>query len=163
MVLRKPAFDDPNGIIPGDLTVQGNLAVTGDITYEGNETVSGNETVTGNLTVGGDASVGDDLTVTGDIDTDGDVLLSAIGKSLKVLAGANGKAGTVTLNGATPVSVATTALKDTSVVLFGLKTVGGTVGAYPSVKTVTPNTGFDVAGTAGDTSVYNWIIVDVLT
>lgn len=86
-----------------------------------------------------------------------------LGKTLGLKSGVNGKAGTVTLNGVTPVAVATTAFKDTSVVIFGLKTVGGTVGAYPVLQTATPNTGFTVAGTAADTSVYSWIILDLFT
>jgi len=64
--------------------------------------------------------------------------------------------GTFTMNGATPVVVADTLTLANSCVLFTLKTVGGTVGAYPSVKTITAGTGFTVAGTAADTSVYNY-------
>jgi hypothetical protein len=67
-------------------------------------------------------------------------------------------AGTFTLNGATPVSVSDVNLTASSCISFGLKTVGGTVGALPAVKTVTPGTGFTVAGTAGDTSTYNYQI-----
>jgi hypothetical protein len=67
-------------------------------------------------------------------------------------------AGTFIMNGATPVVVADTNVSAGSAFNFGLKTVGGTVGAYPSVKTVTPGTGFTVAGTAGDTSTYNYQI-----
>lgn len=66
--------------------------------------------------------------------------------------------GTVTLNGATPVTVANTAITADSVVNFTLKTPGGTVGAYPSIKTITPGVGFTVAGTALDTSIYNYSI-----
>lgn len=75
----------------------------------------------------------------------------------KIRLGAN--KGTVTLNGATPVTVAAPAVSEDSLILFTLKTVGGTVGAVPSIKTITPGTGFTVAGTAADTSVYNWAIV----
>jgi hypothetical protein len=67
--------------------------------------------------------------------------------------------GEVTLNGATPVTVALPGVKATSLILFTLKTVGGTVGAYPSIKTITPGTGFTVAGTALDTSIYNYAII----
>jgi hypothetical protein len=67
--------------------------------------------------------------------------------------------GTVVLNGATPVTVAAPSLTADSVIVFGLKTVGGTVGATPAPKTVTPGTGFTVAGTAGDTSTYNWMVI----
>jgi hypothetical protein len=70
---------------------------------------------------------------------------------------ANG--GTLTLNGATPVTVANAFVTANSVILFTLKTVGGTVGACPAIQTITPGTGFTIAGTAGDTSVYNYIIL----
>lgn len=80
----------------------------------------------------------------------GDVFVSASGT----------KSGTVTLNGTTPVSVSQTGVTSGSVISFTLKTVGGTVGAYPVVKTITPSTGFTVIGTASDTSTYNYIISD---
>ena len=67
--------------------------------------------------------------------------------------------GTVTLNGATPVVVVDADFTATTPVNFTLKTVGGTVGAHPSIKTVTPGTGFTVAGTASDTSVFNYYFV----
>lgn len=66
--------------------------------------------------------------------------------------------GTVTLNGATPVSVANTSVTADSVITFTLKTVGGTPGATPTA-TLSPGTGFSVKGTAGDTSVYNYAIL----
>lgn len=72
---------------------------------------------------------------------------------------APGGSGDVTLNGATAVAEANTNVTANSSITFTLKTVGGTVGAYPSVKTITPGEGFTVAGTAGDTSVYNYQIV----
>ena len=67
--------------------------------------------------------------------------------------------GTVTLNGATPVTVANTLITANSTVIFTLKTVGGTVGAVPAVQTITAGTGFTVAGTAGDTSIYNYLVI----
>lgn len=67
--------------------------------------------------------------------------------------------GTVTLNGSTDVTVANTSITSGSVILFTLKTVGGTVGAAPVVDTITPGTGFTVKGTAGDTSVYNYRVI----
>ena len=71
-----------------------------------------------------------------------------------------GSSGTVTLNGATPVTVANTAVTANSLIIFTLKTVGGTVSPNaPNVKTITPGTGFTVAGTASDTSVYNYRII----
>lgn len=67
--------------------------------------------------------------------------------------------GTVTLNGTASITVADAAFNLLTPVIFTLKTVGGTVGAYPSIKTVTSGTGFTVAGTASDTSVYNYWFV----
>jgi hypothetical protein len=69
-------------------------------------------------------------------------------------------AGTLTLNGATPVTVAAPGVTANSQVLITLKTVGGTVGAQPHVETITPGTGFTVEGTAADTSVYNYAIIN---
>lgn len=69
-------------------------------------------------------------------------------------------AGTLTLNGATPVTVGATGIDSGSVVIFTLKSVNaGTVGAYPAIQTITPGTGFTVAGTAGDLGIYNWVIL----
>jgi len=71
-----------------------------------------------------------------------------------------GSSGTVTLNGASAVTVANTAVTANSIIVFTLKTVGGTVSPNaPNVKTITPGTGFTVAGTASDTSVYNYRII----
>jgi len=69
--------------------------------------------------------------------------------------------GTVTLNGATPVTVTNARMTANSVVIFTLKTVGGTVSPNsPNVLTTTPGTGFTVGGTALDTSIYNYVIVN---
>lgn len=67
--------------------------------------------------------------------------------------------GTVTLNGATQVTVANTRVTANSVIVYTLKTVGGTVGAAPVTDTITAGTGFTVKGTASDTSVYNYLLV----
>lgn len=80
----------------------------------------------------------------------------------RFLRGANGSAmgGTFTANGTTPVVVANANITANSVVVFGLKTVGGTVSAAgPAMLTVTPGTGFTVGATASDTSVYNYLII----
>lgn len=66
--------------------------------------------------------------------------------------------GTFTATGASAVIVANTAVSPSSQIAFTLKTVGGTVGAYPTVKTITPGTGFTVTCTAADTSIYNYEI-----
>ena len=67
--------------------------------------------------------------------------------------------GTFVLNGATPVVVANANLTANSIINSTLKTVGGTVGAIPVPQTVTPGTGFTIAGTAGDTSTYSYQII----
>lgn len=67
--------------------------------------------------------------------------------------------GTFTITGATAATVADTAITTASIVVFTLKVVGGTVGAYPAIKTITTGTGFTVAGTTGDVSVYTYRIM----
>ena len=66
--------------------------------------------------------------------------------------------GTFTMNGVTPVVVANANLAAGDMVGFMLRTPGGTVGAYPSIKTRTNGTGFTVACTAADTSIYEYAI-----
>lgn len=66
--------------------------------------------------------------------------------------------GTFVANGATPVTVADAAITANSAILIALKTVGGTVGAQPTVETKTAGTGFTVAATASDTSTYTYIV-----
>lgn len=67
--------------------------------------------------------------------------------------------GSYVNNGATPVTVANANVTANSIITFTLKTVGGTVSASPpNVKTITPGTGFTVAGLASDTSTYNYEI-----
>lgn len=69
------------------------------------------------------------------------------------------QAATFTLNGATPVTVAAAGITAKSQVLITLKTPTG-VSAQPHLATITPGTGFTVVGTAGDTSVYNYAILN---
>lgn len=70
-----------------------------------------------------------------------------------------GSSGTFTANGTSNVTVTDANVTANSVIIITLKTVGGTVGAYPAIKTITPGTGFAVAATASDTSVYNYRII----
>src|SRR5689334_20736370 len=65
--------------------------------------------------------------------------------------------GSWTCNGATPVTVADANVTANSIIIPTLTTVGGTVGALPALKTITAGTGFTVAGTASDTSVYSYL------
>lgn len=70
-----------------------------------------------------------------------------------------GSNGVFTANGATPVTVANVNVTANSVIIITLKTAGGTVGAYPAIKTITAGTGFTVGATASDSSVYNYRII----
>lgn len=82
-----------------------------------------------------------------------------LGGFFRLYAGNTGRHGVITANGATPVVVANRYITADSVVVFTLKTVGGTVGAYPTIATITPGTGFNFVATAGDTSQYNFIVI----
>jgi hypothetical protein len=66
--------------------------------------------------------------------------------------------GSFTAAGATPVPVANTNVTASSVVFFSLKTGGGTPG-IPTVDGLTAGTGFDAVSEAGDTSVWNYIVI----
>lgn len=94
-------------------------------------------------------------------DTTGLQTFTNIGGTIALKSGANAKCGTVTLTGATPVSVANTSITANSIIIFTLKTVGGTVSpTSPNVQTITPATGFTVAGVALDTSTYNYAVIE---
>lgn len=67
--------------------------------------------------------------------------------------------GTFVCNGTSAVTVADPAVTANSAIVVTLKTVGGTVGAIPAIQTITAGTGFTIAGTASDTSTYNYLIV----
>jgi hypothetical protein len=66
--------------------------------------------------------------------------------------------GTFTANGASDVTVAEAGIARNDLISISLNTVGGTVGAIPRLTTITPGTGFTVAGTASDTSIYNYVV-----
>ncbi len=99
------------------------------------------------------------IAVTG-VNATGNVTSGTANKTLVLKQGANGKTGTVTLNGVTPVTITNSSITANSGIIFTLKTVGGTVGAYPVIQTITPTTGCTVAGTTLDTSTYNYHIIE---
>ena len=68
--------------------------------------------------------------------------------------------GTVTVNGSTAVVVSNTSVTSTSVIEYTLKTVGGTPAGKPYESAITPGTGFSVKAAAGDTSTYNYLIIN---
>lgn len=67
--------------------------------------------------------------------------------------------GTFTANGASAVTVADPTVTANTMVITGLKTVGGTPAGAPFMATVTPGTGFTIKAAAGDTSIYNYGII----
>ena len=67
--------------------------------------------------------------------------------------------GTFVANGASVVTVVDTNVDAGSNIIITLNTPGGTVGAIPAVQTKTAGVGFTVAGTASDTSTYNYLIL----
>lgn len=92
----------------------------------------------------------------------GNMISSAAAKGLVLKRGSNGKVGTFTLTGATPVTVSNTSVATSDIVCISLNTVGGTVGSQPSLKTLTAGANFTVSGTSGDVSVYNYSITSSL-
>lgn len=81
------------------------------------------------------------------------------GAGLQVKEGANACMGTLTLNGATPVVVNTTAVTANSRIFLTTNAPGG-VPAFYWVSARTAGTSFSVTGTAGDTSTVAWMIVE---
>lgn len=95
----------------------------------------------------------------GDFASLGDVSVSTAGKTLKIKTGSNAKAGTLTANGTTAVTVSTTAVTANSLIFIGCNTPAGTPGAA-YVSAVTPGTSFQVKSVASDTSTLAWFIVE---
>ncbi|XUL88590.1 glycosyl hydrolase family 28-related protein [Streptomyces galilaeus] len=91
---------------------------------------------------------------------DSDIVAGLAGKGLRVKEGTNAKMGTLTLNGATAVTVATTAVTTTSRVFLTVQTPGGTPAGIAYVSARTAGTSFSVRGVAGDTSTVAWLIVE---
>ena len=104
-------------------------------------------TTSGNWVTKNISGVFSNSTVTGTLSVSG--LLSLSG----------GNTGTFVANGATPVTVANTNITTGSIVLIGLNTIGGTVGATPHVGSIAAGVSFTTVGTASDTSTYNYAII----
>lgn len=100
------------------------------------------------------------LTATGSLNTSVAVKINNAGNTLQVKSGANACIGTVVLNGATGVAVATTAVTANSRIFLTMLTSGGTPAGVIIMVSVTPGTGFTVKGVALDTSTYSWFIVE---
>jgi hypothetical protein len=105
---------------------------------------SGSITTTGNLVIGSTSAVG-----SGKLNVP-----AVIG-----LAAGNAIAGRLTLNGATAVTVSTTAVTANSLIFLSRNQTGGTAGFF-QVTAQTAGTSFQVTGVALDTSTVNWLIIN---
>lgn len=85
--------------------------------------------------------------------------ITMAGKTLKITSGANAKAGTFTLV-AGAATVMNTSVTANSVILVTLKTLGGTRAGLPDIVP-TASTGFTATAVVTDTSVYNYVILEV--
>ncbi|MFC8514236.1 glycosyl hydrolase family 28-related protein [Streptomyces sp. NPDC057257] len=92
--------------------------------------------------------------------SDSDIVAGLAGKGLRVKEGTNAKMGTLTLNGASAVLVATTAVTATSRIFLTVQAPGGTPAGVAYVAGRTAGTSFTVKGVAGDTSTVAWLIVE---
>lgn len=91
----------------------------------------------------------------------GNVTETAIGNTLILKQGANGKTGTVVANGASLVTASTNAVTTNSGIILTLKTPGGTVpGAPPNIASIAAGSQFVIKGTALDASTYNYHIIE---
>ncbi|MBW8793131.1 MAG: hypothetical protein JF597_05925 [Streptomyces sp.] len=91
---------------------------------------------------------------------DSDIVAGVTGRGLKVKEGADAKMGTLTLNGDSAVTVATSAVTATSRIFLTVQAPGGTPAGVAYVAGRTAGTSFTVKGMAGDTSTVAWLIVE---
>lgn len=133
----------------------------GDIMARGalKSSATGDSYIGGSVTIGATTAPTQTATVVGTIGATDNIIMNTAAKGLVLKRGSNGKCGTFVANGATPVTVSNTSVAITDTIVFSLNTVGGTVGLYPVIQTITASTGFTVACTATDTSTYNYIII----
>lgn len=153
-LVELPGFRTINGSDINTIisTVNGITAGTTTGTYAGtfNGVIGGTTPAAGTFTT---------LTANTSISSAGNLTFTAAAKGIVLKRGANGKCGTFVCNGATPVTVGNTSIAITDTIIVSLNTVGGTVGAIPAIQTITAATGFTIAGTASDTSTYNYTII----
>lgn len=99
-------------------------------------------------------------TFTGDQTFAGNAIYSVAASGPTLKRGANGRVGTFTANGATPVTVTNSSVAITDTIIISLNTVGGTGPIIqPFVSTITAGVGFTTAANTGDISVYNYCLI----
>jgi hypothetical protein len=91
---------------------------------------------------------------------DSDLVIGMAGRGLKVKEGAHAKMGTLVLDGATPVTVNTSAVTADSRIFLTIQAPGGTPGGIAYVKERSPAVSFSVVGAPGDTSTVAWLLVE---
>ncbi len=95
--------------------------------------------------------------------TDDHFRLNTAGRGFHITeGGAAAFMGTVTASGTSNVDVATTSVIAASRIFFGCITPGGTPG-QPQVGSISAGTKFVFKSTAGDTSVYAWLMINPAT
>ncbi len=152
------AFTDTTDIATAIVTARSGLFVGESWIYVYQNTTDANATLTGGtgVTVSGITVVPGKTTAT--------YLITYTATNTFTMVGieqtsAQGSSGTLTLNGVTPVTVTDSRVTANSAIVITLKTVGGTVGVFPHIATITAGTGFTILGTASDTSIYNYLII----
>lgn len=101
----------------------------------------------------------DNVEVSGTIVAGNGITLPA-GEGITLTSGGAGTlSGTFTCNGATGVVITTSAAAVGNIVATSVNVPAGTQGALPKVITVVPGLSMSIAGTASDTSLYNWAII----
>ncbi len=98
---------------------------------------------------------------TGDLTVNaGNLVVNTAGKGLRVKEGANARMGVATLNGATPVVVATTAVTAVSRIFTDVQDPNGGTPAFHYIASRVAATSFTLQGVALDTSIVAWLIVE---
>jgi len=92
--------------------------------------------------------------------TTADLRIVTAGRGLLVAEGTNAKMGTLTLNGATEVTVNTTAVTANSRIFLTVQAPAGTPAGVAYVSSRVGGTSFGVKGVALDTSTVAWLIVE---
>jgi hypothetical protein len=161
-------------VLPGPLTLTlgGYIATRGSAANTAVDAGVTGDTVTRyNVTAGGDVSWGAGGASARDITlgrtaanvlslTTADFRIVTLGRGLRVAEGANAKMGTGTLNGATEVTISTTAVTASSRIFLSIQAPGGTPAGAIYVSSRIAGTSFGVKGVALDTSTFAWMIVE---
>ena len=99
-------------------------------------------------------------TLTGNQTINGNVILNTAGNVLSIKEGVNATMGTGVLNGATEVTINTTAVTANSRIFLSIQAPGGTPLGLIYVSSRVAGTSFGVKGAATDTSTFAWHIIE---